>query len=83
MKRSELVEKQVIRANNMLNIDTITQKEKAVVCCMIEALLMDAKCYKGFNYIYWMDKGYDEWVADGKPENNKKYLGEEYNRHYY
>ena len=82
-KRSELVQKQVDRANRMLSIETISQKEKEVVCCMIEQLLMDAKCYQGFNYTYWMEKGFTEWMEAGKPVNHIPFLGNEYDRHYY
>ena len=32
--------------------------------------------YKGFSYVAWRDGGYDQWVKDGKPDDNTKYLGD-------
>ncbi len=41
------------------------------------SLLIKLKAYKGYNYAHWLDRGHAEWVAAGKPENNKPFFGDE------
>lgn len=83
MKKAEIIMNAVERANRILADEELNYEGKIYVCTLIENMLMDAGMYAGFNYVYWMNGGYDEWVRDGKPEDNRKYLGYEYDRHYY
>ena len=83
MKKSETILNTVVMGNKILAGDRMNQEGKAQLCTLIENMLMDAGMYAGFNYVYWMNGGYDEWVRDGKPEDNSRYLGYEYDRHYY
>ena len=77
MKKSDVVMNMVERANRILADKKMNYEGKAALCTLIENMLMDAKMYAGFNYVYWMNGGYDEWVKDGKTEDNRKYLGYE------
>ena len=83
MKKAEIIMNAVERANRILADTELNYEGKTYVCTLIENMLMDAGMYAGFNYVYWMNGGYDEWVRDGKPEDNSRYLGYEYDRHYY
>ena len=70
--------------NDKLESEFITQDVKATYCNMLEEILMATKNYKGFNYTKWARLGgYEKWVEDGKPADNTKYLGAEYDRFYY
>lgn len=73
------------KVNGMLAKDTLDQKAKASLCSLIEDVLMETDNYRGFNDIYWMDKGFDEWKAAGEPDfpEKQKFMGLEYNRHYF
>lgn len=73
------------KVNAMLARDSLNQKAKSALCTLIEDVLMETDNYRGFNDIYWMDKGFDEWKAAGEPDfpEKQKFLGLEYNRHYY
>ena len=86
MKRSKLVQKQLDRANSLLENDRLDQKEKAIVCTMIENLLMDAGCYHGYNNTFWIQEGSRMWMEMGKPEydyRNSDFFGPEFNRTYF
>ena len=70
--------------NDKLESEFITQDVKATYCNMLEEILMATKNYRGFNYTKWARMGgYEKWVEDGKPADNTKYLGQEYDRFYY
>lgn len=65
-----------------------TKQYKRGICFMIERVLFDADNYKGFNCIYWLEQGFDEWLKDGCPDfpEKQKYIegnGHMYNRYYY
>lgn len=83
MKKADVVMNTVVLGNKILADNKMNYEGKAALCTLIENMLMDARMYAGFNYVYWMNGGYDEWVRDGKPEDNSRYLGYEYDRHYY
>lgn len=86
-KRSQLIQKQVERANDLLGNDRLDQKEKAMVCSMIEGLLMDANCYRGYNNAKWcIGGGSKKWAEDGHPDydyRNSEYFGPEFDRVYF
>lgn len=46
-----------------------TRKQLASI---LESLLMEAKCYKGFNYLYWLTQGFEEWQTKGSPDFPEK-----------
>jgi len=39
--------------------------------------------YHGFQYVDWDEGGYQQWVDDGKPEDNTKYLGNQSKKCFY
>ena len=50
--------------------------------------LFDANQYEGYNCIYWLEQGFDEWLKDGCPDfpEKQQYIeGNEhqFNRYYY
>ena len=65
-----------------------TEKFKEGICTMIERILFDANQYEGYNCIYWLEQGFDEWLKDGCPDfpEKQQYIeGNEhqFNRYYY
>lgn len=71
--------------NRLLSLDTLDQKQKSILCTLLERVLMDTKNYAGFNYNTWLNGGYEKWIKDGAPEfpEKNKYLLPEYDRTYY
>ena len=71
--------------------DDANQGFKSGIFTMMNKILLDANCYQGYNYNYWMEKGADEWFAAGEPnfpEKDKFIYGgpveeNEYNRFIY
>lgn len=41
------------------------------------SLLIRSQSYLGFGYVAWDNGGYQQWLKDGKPEDNTKYLGDQ------
>jgi len=79
----EYVNKQLERTD-----DFATQKFKAGLCLALEEVLFRTGNYNGYNYNYWIKKGFKEWQEAGEPgfPEKNKYLygkgGHEYNRFY-
>lgn len=73
------------RINGYLARKEISQDEKKSLCILLESVLMDTGNYRGFNQTYWLDKGFDEWKAAGRPNfpEKDKFLGPEYDRVYF
>lgn len=53
------------------------------VATSLEHVLLATGNYEGFNYLDWLNGGYEKWVADGKPVDTRPYLGDESRRVYY
>lgn len=62
---------------------TATQEFKEGICKMIENILHASGNYRGFNYIAWLNGGFEQWCKDGEPIDKSKYLDYEYDRFYY
>ena len=68
---------------------------KSGLCIALERVLHDTGNYQGYNILYWLEKGCDEWEKNGKPQNwgdkvfyvlgtaDSKYKGCNYARRYY
>ena len=71
--------------NSLLDNDRLSQDEKRALCMAVEHALHETNNYKGYNQIYWMKAGYQEWQAAGEPgfPEKQKFLGLEYDRHYF
>jgi len=57
----------------------LNQDEKKALCTFLEGVLMDTGNYRGFQHVYWCEKGYQEWVDAGTvegPEKNKFIVGD-------
>jgi hypothetical protein len=53
------------------------------IATMLEKVLVDSGNYHGFNYVDWLDHGYKQWLEDGQPEDNTKYLGDQSKVYFY
>lgn len=69
--------------NGLLINEKISEPQKSILCSVLERILMDSNNYRGFNYVDWLDHGFNEWKKDGEPEVKTKYYGPEYKRHYH
>ena len=69
--------------NSILEDSKISQESKKEFCVFLENILHSTKNYNGFNFIEWVNGGCDKWREDGRPSDNSKYIGKEYNRIYY
>ena len=83
MKKIEIIQRYLNAVNALLAQKDVPQEVKRHASSDIEKVLFEEKLYAGFNYTYWLDRGYSEWIEAGKPDDNRKYLGAEYDRFYY
>jgi|ERR1035437_3652697 hypothetical protein len=71
-----------------------TDDFKNGMCLALERILHGSDCYRGFNYLYWLKGGCDEWTNAGQPdfpekdkfiygEKGSKYNGCKFARLYY
>lgn len=66
------------RINRMIASATTTEDARNILALLATSVLMDTHNYRGFNYIAWVDEGgYERWVEDGKPDDNRPYLGDQ------
>jgi len=61
----------VEEANEWLSRPDLSDEEKAIIFSFTESILHKHKAYRGFNYRYWIEKGFDVWIKDGEPQENK------------
>lgn len=57
---------------NALLASEIPQSAKKTLCSLAEGLLMDTDTYSGFNNVYWMQEGCDNWYQCSKPDFPEK-----------
>jgi hypothetical protein len=69
--------KEVIQKANQLIVETTTAEGRKNIFDVISRLLIACDSYRGFNYLYWMEKGFTEWREAGSPENNIRFLGDQ------
>ena len=73
--------------NEKLGLDTLSQDEKKTLCFMLEGILHKTGNYEGFNYIAWLNGGYEKWCSVCEEQGQKvattPFLGLEYNRRYH
>jgi len=50
---------------------------RQVLSTLLTTLLTKAGLYKGFNYAYWLDTGHAAWIAAGKPDDNRSFIGDQ------
>ena len=70
-KRNQTIKALVEKANQYLAVDddSVNAREgRQTLITFVSAMLMEANRYEGFNYTYWLEKGYQEWVAVGSPD---------------
>jgi hypothetical protein len=83
MTKTIRVDKIIEMINKKLAYKELSQNTKRVLCTTLEEILHETHNYHGFNYVKWLNDGYDQWVKDNRPSDNRPYLGEEYSRMYY
>lgn len=60
-KKTITVDASLSMANNFLASKENSSEFKEGVCAMIEAILHKTGNYKGFQYLYWLEKGCADW----------------------
>jgi len=55
---------------------------------IVDRILLDSKCYKGYGELYWMEVGYKLWQKDKETNadlsnQNEKYMGDESQQYRY
>ena len=57
---------------------------------IVDRILLDSKCYKGYGELYWMETGHQLWINDREANPNKeisnqneKYMGDESQKYRY
>ncbi len=73
----------VKKFNNFIGNESISQESKKELCILLEDILQSANNYNGYNNICWINGGWVAWVNDGKPEDKKPYMKNEWSRIYY
>lgn len=74
------------RVNAMLaapDSDYCNESTRKGAATILECVLHETGNYNGFNYLDWMNGGFDRWVADGEPKDTDPYLGDKTRRVYY
>ena len=51
--------------------------ERLAIQSFVTTLLAKAGAYRGFNYLYWLEKGAREWIENGSPEDKTPFLGDQ------
>ncbi len=84
-RRRKTIQVEWIRTevNNMLAISTCSPAERDAMASVLTAILHHTDNYRGFNYTEWVQGGHDQWKADGKPNDNTPYLGDQSRKVYY
>ena len=67
-------------ANDWISRPQLTDTEKRLIHSFVETLLMRRKAYRGYSYRYWIERGYEEWVNDGEPDDKTPYLYGSYSK---
>lgn len=62
---------------NRMIAEAPTPYHRSGMQSLFTTLLMGCKVYNGFEYVDWAEGGFSRWVADGKPMDNTKYLGDQ------
>ena len=52
------------------------------VATVLDHVLHATGNYNGYNFLGWLNGGYDRWVAEGRHESTTPYLGDETRRVY-
>lgn len=65
----------VLKLNEMIAAAP-TPEQRLTMASIGSSFLMAANAYRGYNYVGWLDGGHEQWVKDGKPEDNTPYFGD-------
>lgn len=69
--------------NMMLEKSKCSDDVRHGIARVMQHVLFETNNYRGFNYVEWLDGGFKAWKADGEPEDNTKYLGNQSRIRYY
>jgi hypothetical protein len=68
-KRNATLQAVVDKANEFMNESPDSDRPaRKMLAVFVDSLLFEARCYNGYNYLYWLETGYDQWVKDGRPD---------------
>lgn len=68
-KRTKTMQAVVDKVNAFLETSSTEQREaREQMAALLSSLLMEAGCYRGFNYIYWLETGCAAYTAACLPE---------------
>ena len=69
----------VLGVNRILENDSHTPEYRKGVADLTGNILQDLNCYAGFNYLDWMNGGFQAWQEAGEPDfpEKNKYLGDQ------
>jgi len=73
------------RANKLIALESTTNDQAEILGRLLEPILHATGNYRGFNNIYWLAQGCDEWKAAGEPTfpEKEQFIGPKYKVHYY
>ena len=72
------------RANALLaNDNHFSSDFRSGVAALLEGILTETGQYRGFNFLPWLNGGYAQWEAAGKPEDRDPYIGDQTRRVYF
>ena len=71
-------------ANRRMAIEGMSDETISGIFCFMSSILHDTGNYHGFNFVEWAKEGgCERWIADGSPEDNTPYLGNQKRRFFY
>lgn len=75
-KLSESARQLIVKEVNKLIANCPLPEARQNLINSFSTLLIACDSYKGFNYGEWLDGGHSQWMKDGQPLDNSKYLGD-------
>ena len=71
-------------ANRRMAMNGISDEAISGIFCFVSGILHETGNYNGFNFVEWAKEGgCEKWIADGRPEDNTPYLGNQKRRFFY
>lgn len=70
------VEELKVLINKRLADKSTTPEQRRELAALLTHTLHKTGNYKGFNYLDWMEGGFERWRRDGEPMDTAPYLGD-------
>ena len=71
-QRKTIDRRLVLEEINQAIRDAKTEDQRLILRHVAERILHQSNTYRGFNWNYWMEKGFEEWKEDGEPDFPEK-----------